>query len=73
MRVVVDRDRCVGAGLCVLTLPSAFDQSEEDGRVIFLGTGSMSPLQADLTRQAARLCPSGAVSVAEEEPAGSVG
>jgi ferredoxin len=69
VRIVVDRDRCVGAGLCVLTLPDTFDQSEEDGRVVFLGAATMSPEQASLGRQAARLCPSGAVSLAEEEPA----
>ncbi|MFJ8909787.1 ferredoxin [Amycolatopsis sp. NPDC102389] len=33
MRLEVDRERCVGAGMCVLTAPEVFEQDEEDGRV----------------------------------------
>jgi ferredoxin len=69
VRIVVDREQCVGAGLCVLTSPDAFDQSDEDGRVVFLGAAAADPEQERRVRQVARLCPSGAVSVAEEEPA----
>ncbi|MGZ4751071.1 MAG: ferredoxin [Oryzihumus sp.] len=36
MRVVIDRERCQGAGMCALTAPAVFDQSEEDGRVVVL-------------------------------------
>jgi ferredoxin len=66
--IVVDRDRCVGAGLCVWTLPTTFDQSEEDGRVVYFGQDTISPDQEHLSRQAASLCPSGAISLTEEEP-----
>ncbi|EME53077.1 ferredoxin [Amycolatopsis decaplanina] len=36
MRLEVDRERCVGAGMCVLTAPEVFGQDEEDGRVRLL-------------------------------------
>jgi ferredoxin len=69
VRIVVDRERCIGAGLCVLTLPAKFDQSDEDGRVLFRGGEDIVPEQADAVRQAARVCPSGAVSLAGDSPA----
>ena len=34
MRIVVDVERCRGAGLCALTAPEVFDQDEQDGTVI---------------------------------------
>ena len=34
MRVRVDREVCVGAGMCALTEPEVFDQDPEDGRVV---------------------------------------
>jgi ferredoxin len=67
VRIVVDRERCVGAGLCVLTSPDTFDQSEEDGRVVFLDADPTDAEQERRVRQVARLCPSGAISVTEEE------
>ena len=33
MRVTADRDVCIGAGMCVLTAPAVFDQSDDDGLV----------------------------------------
>ena len=36
MRVSVDASRCCGAGLCALTAPAVFDQSEHDGTVLLL-------------------------------------
>ncbi|MEV5434387.1 ferredoxin [Streptomyces sp. NPDC052701] len=33
MRIQVDRERCIGSGTCVLTLPAVFTQDDEDGRV----------------------------------------
>ena len=62
MRVVVDRDRCVGAGMCVLTAPEVFDQDTEDGRVVLLDATPTAGRHA-ATRDAALACPSGAVTV----------
>src|SRR6185436_2415280 len=36
MRVVVNVERCRGAGLCALTAPEVFDQDERDGTVVLL-------------------------------------
>ncbi|MDF3288193.1 ferredoxin [Streptomyces silvisoli] len=33
MELSIDRERCVGAGMCALTAPDVFDQDPEDGRV----------------------------------------
>lgn len=64
MRIVVDRDRCIGSGMCVLTLPGVFDQSDEDGQVLVQKT-SPEPYQLDSVRRAVRLCPMSALSLDE--------
>ncbi|OPC79524.1 ferredoxin-1 [Embleya scabrispora] len=64
MRVSGDRNVCVGAGLCALTAPELFDQ-DDDGLVTVL-TPHPEPRAHRAARQAADLCPSGAVRVTEE-------
>lgn len=61
VHVEADRDLCVGAGTCVLTLPQVFDQDDE---------GLVTLLEADpgddtgeLVGRAVRLCPSGAIRI----------
>ncbi|GAA2688300.1 ferredoxin [Streptomyces lunalinharesii] len=63
MRITVDTGRCVGAGQCVLTAPDLFDQ-DDDGLVTVLDPASDAP--AGAAREAAALCPSGAISVAAD-------
>jgi ferredoxin len=65
MRIVADRDRCIGSGQCVLTEPGVFDQSEEDGLVLLLTDQPGGDTEAAV-RQAVRLCPSQALSVQED-------
>jgi len=65
--VRVDRDRCVGAGNCVLTLPAVFDQDEDEGLVVVLDPDPPAA-DAELVARAVLLCPSGAISVAGEAP-----
>ncbi|GAB3737959.1 ferredoxin [Amycolatopsis oliviviridis] len=55
MRLEVDRERCVGAGMCVLTAPEVFGQDEEDGRVRLL-----DPEPAEVG-DAVQLCPASAI------------
>ncbi|HEX3787453.1 MAG TPA: (4Fe-4S)-binding protein [Pseudonocardiaceae bacterium] len=65
MRIVADTDVCVGAGQCVLTDPTLFDQNDADGTVVVLvpePTGD----RIGAAEQAVRLCPSGALSLAED-------
>ncbi|XXJ61982.1 ferredoxin [Embleya sp. MST-111070] len=64
MRVIGDRSVCVGAGLCALSAPELFDQ-DDDGLVTVL-TPHPEPRAHRAARQAADLCPSGALRVIEE-------
>lgn len=64
MRIVADTSRCVGAGQCVLTDPTLFDQDEAEGTVVVL-VAQPAGSQADHARQAVRYCPSQALSLAE--------
>ncbi|AIA08328.1 ferredoxin [Streptomyces noursei] len=63
MRITVDTGRCVGAGQCVLTAPDLFDQ-DDDGLVTVLDP--TAGVSAGAAREAAALCPSGAISVAAD-------
>ena len=62
----VRRDRCIGAGLCVLAAPEVFDQAD-DGLVVLLSP--QPPEQAaEAIREAVRRCPSGALSLQPHQP-----
>jgi ferredoxin len=65
VRIEADLDRCIGAGMCALTAPAVFDQSDDDGRVRLL-TDRPGPEQAEVARQAVDLCPSGALSLRDD-------
>ncbi|ATL67725.1 ferredoxin [Nocardia terpenica] len=64
MKVVVDQDKCVGAGQCVLLAPDVFDQRDEDGIVVLLQANPPAELHDDV-RQAARVCPALAIELDE--------
>lgn len=72
MEVRVDRDRCVGSGLCMMHVPAVFDQSEDDGKVL-LATAHPDPGLARSVRGAAGRCPGRAISLHDggTEAAGS--
>ncbi|MFI7545427.1 ferredoxin [Actinoplanes sp. NPDC049599] len=59
--VVADRDRCIGAGNCVLTLPAVFDQDEDEGLVVLLDADPPAE-SAELVARAVERCPAGAIS-----------
>ena len=62
MRVIVDEDRCIGSGQCVLAVASVFDQRDDNGTVRLLD--DTPPAESrDLVRQAAVLCPALAITV----------
>ncbi|MBT1094527.1 ferredoxin [Streptomyces chartreusis] len=69
-QVSVDRERCIGAGMCALTAPEVFDQDEDDGRVLLLQTEPTAAHRA-AARMAAGVCPSGAITLAEPGSDGS--
>ena len=62
MKVVVDVERCRGAGLCALTAPDVFDQDEEDGTVLVLDP-QPPPDHQQAVVAAARLCPNSVISL----------
>jgi ferredoxin len=62
MKIVADTGRCVGAGQCVLTDPTVFDQSDEDGTVIVLKENP-DPADEAKVREAVQICPSQALSL----------
>jgi len=61
VRVTADRDVCIGAGMCVLTAPAVFDQTD-DGLVEVL-VDEPDGADAAAVRDAVNLCPSGALRV----------
>jgi ferredoxin len=64
VQIVAERDRCVGAGQCVLAAPEVFDQGEDDGVVVVLDAepeGALRPV----VEEAVGLCPAQALSLAD--------
>jgi ferredoxin len=64
MKIIADTERCVGAGQCVLTEPTVFDQNEDDGTVVIL-IDEPEGDQLAAVRDAVNICPSQALSLAE--------
>ena len=62
MEIKADTTVCIGAGMCALTVPAIFDQSEDEGTVVVLDSTPPADLEAAV-RRAVTLCPSGAISV----------
>jgi ferredoxin len=62
MKIKADESVCIGAGMCALTVPTVFDQSEEEGTVVLLQDVPPKD-QEEAVRRAVTLCPSGAISV----------
>ena len=59
MRIEADRDRCIGAGMCVMNAEEVFDQDDE-GLVVVL-TPDVPPEHAAAAARAVASCPSGAL------------
>ena len=62
VKVIVDQEKCCGAGQCVMLVPEVFDQREDDGVVILLDATPADD-QADAVRDAAAVCPAAAITV----------
>jgi ferredoxin len=66
MRIHADLSRCVGAGQCVLTDPTTFDQSDDDGTVVVLREAPPDEDALARAREAVHVCPSQALSLVPE-------
>lgn len=64
MKVIIDQDKCVGAGQCVFSAPEVFDQRDDDGIVILLDETPEESLW-EATRDAAHVCPALAIVLEE--------
>ncbi|GHE68799.1 ferredoxin [Streptomyces capitiformicae] len=62
MRINVDRERCVGAGQCVLAAADIFDQSHEDGLVELLLAEPPESLRSE-AKEAELICPARAIEL----------
>lgn len=64
MKIIVDQDKCVAAGSCVVAAEDVFDQRDEDGIVVLLNPDPPAELAAAV-REAAAVCPASAIEVRE--------
>jgi ferredoxin len=64
MKVMIDEDKCCGAGQCVLIAPEVFDQRDDDGIVILLEAEPAADQHAAV-RESAAVCPGLAIEVIE--------
>jgi ferredoxin len=64
MKVVVDQNKCVSSGQCVLNATEVFDQRDDDGVVLLLNDSPTSE-QAVNVRNAAAACPALAIDIEE--------
>ncbi|MEU4579872.1 ferredoxin [Nonomuraea sp. ATR24] len=62
MKVIVDEDKCCGAGQCVLIAPEVFDQRDDDGIAVVLQAEPGAD-QHDAVREAAAVCPGAAIEL----------
>jgi ferredoxin len=68
MELVVDRERCIGAGMCALLAPEVFDQDEADGRVLLLDPAPPAT-HHPAAREASHNCPAAAITLRGRAPA----
>lgn len=64
MHITLEKDRCIGAGQCVLSAPEVFDQTD-DGLVVLLAP-EVDEADEDAVEQAQRHCPSGTIFVGQD-------
>ena len=64
MKVIVDQDKCVASGQCVVAAAEVFDQRDEDGVVVLLNPEPPAR-EADDVRHAAAVCPALAITIEE--------
>jgi ferredoxin len=64
VKLTVDQDKCVSAGMCVMSASDVFDQRDDDG-VVELLVDEPGPERAEETHKAAAACPALAINIEE--------
>ncbi|WP_225830137.1 ferredoxin [Streptomyces sp. NK08204] len=64
MRIEADPEVCIGSGMCALTAPDLFDQSDDDGTVVVLRPAPPAERLAAV-RGAVGRCPSRALKLVD--------
>ena len=64
MKVIVDQEKCISSGNCVLNSSEVFDQRDEDGVVILLNDNPPAA-EADNVRRAVAECPAQVIHIEE--------
>ncbi|MFC4111875.1 ferredoxin [Nonomuraea zeae] len=64
MKIIIEQDKCVASGQCVMAADDVFDQRDEDGIVVLLNEDP-SPERLEDVKQAAMVCPALAITVQE--------
>ncbi|MFF9145854.1 ferredoxin [Streptomyces sp. NPDC014861] len=72
VRLSVDREHCIGAGMCAMTAPDVFDQDPDDGLVLLL---EAEPAAGDraAARMAVGVCPAGAITARDADTGAPAG
>jgi ferredoxin len=60
MKIVIDEEKCCGAGQCVMIAPEVFDQRDEDGIAVLLDADPPEERHAEV-REATSVCPAAAI------------
>ncbi|WP_130796333.1 ferredoxin [Streptomyces otsuchiensis] len=64
MKVILEQDKCVASGQCVVAAPAVFDQRDEDGIAVLLDPAPAAESAEDV-RHAADVCPALAIQLTE--------
>jgi ferredoxin len=62
MKIHVDMDKCICAGMCISTAPKLFEL-DSDGRLVVINTGSLNDEELRLAEDAALCCPAEAIEL----------
>jgi len=62
MKVQIEPDKCIAAGLCVSAAERVFDQDDSTGTVVLLATEPAAEDEEDV-REASQLCPALAIKL----------
>jgi ferredoxin len=62
VKIVANRERCIGAGNCVFSAPAVFDQDDDTGTVVVIAE-RVSEADAAAVRDAVDGCPSQAITL----------